>query len=124
MDWYIEVFVILTPAIVAWQYLRPHVKPIKRLMTWLVLFFACYYFVDYLNGLIFANEWLPAAWGHLPLQAIATMILVLFIPIREKDSKPQPEDDSKSAIPFFGRRRSEEPSPPTRQPAKKRFKKR
>ncbi|MCL2547944.1 MAG: hypothetical protein FWE76_02120 [Symbiobacteriaceae bacterium] len=88
MDWYIEVAIILIPALIAFQFFRKYVKPVERVMTWLVLLFAAMPLVQVLNQFISSNNLLPEMWGHLPLQAIATVALVLFMPVRQ-ETKPK-----------------------------------
>ena len=83
MEWYVKATIIILPAIACYRLIRPRIQPVKRIMTWLALFFACYYGVQFGNSMILANGWLPDAWGDLPLQVIATAFLTVFVPVRE-----------------------------------------
>jgi len=99
MDWYIEVTIILIPALIAFQFFRKYVKPVERVMTWLVLLFASMPLVQILNQGIKSNGLLPDTWGHLPLQCIATVVLVLMMPVRQEAAKkPKEENPAEKAV--------------------------
>jgi len=93
MEWYNEVAVILIPALITFHYFRKYVKPLERIMTWLVFLFASIPLVQMVNQFIKANGILPEAWGHLPMQALVTVLLVLFMPVRQETKKDKAEVD-------------------------------
>ncbi|MCL2498099.1 MAG: hypothetical protein FWF06_05735 [Symbiobacteriaceae bacterium] len=95
MDWYLEMSIILVPTVIVFRLFRSKIKPMKRVMTWLAAFFASMYLVQTINSIILTNDLLPTEWAHLPMQAIATCILILFVPIREV--APEPEKEEKSS---------------------------
>ena len=80
----VEIIIILAVTFAVFKLFRKHIDPIKRLTTWFVIFFVMIGAVQIGNRYILEAGLLPEQWAHLPLQALTTAILILYVPIREE----------------------------------------
>ena len=97
----VEIIIILAVTFAVFKLFRKHIDPIKRLTTWFVIFFVMIGAVQIGNRYILEAELLPAQWAHLPLQALTTAILILYVPIREEkpDERPASSEDDRGKAP-------------------------
>jgi len=92
--------IMILAALVSYRYLRPRAKPLTRLVSWLAYFFIAITFVQVGNDLILNNLGIPEGmenWARLPLQLVATCVLVVYMPIREESEAEKAEKAEKRA---------------------------